>query len=380
MRAALIGGGIGGLAAAVGLRRAGVEVVLYERAPSVGTGGVALSLFGNGVRALDALGLGEAVRALGPATPFDLPTGVRDATGRWLTRMGPEVLASTLVVERAALHRLLVEPVRDVIRCASEVVSVADGLVRLGDGREDGGHDVVVAADGLRSRTRRAWPGDPGVRFVGYHAWRGLTADPVAVAGVGELWGSGRRFGLAPLADGRLYWFATANGRAGTPPAATPGAVRDAFADFHDDVRTVLDHTDPATVSALPIEELAGDLPGFVKGSAALLGDAAHAMTPNLGQGANQALEDAAELVHLLMPLARDDRPAPDEVEAALRRYDRRRRPRSQRIARQARSLGRAGQVGNRAVLRLRDVTMRVAPDRLVDASTLQVQRWRVGG
>src|SRR4029450_11548849 len=77
---------------------------------------------------------------------------------------------------------------------------------------------LVVAADGIRSRTRASWPGDPGVRYSGYASWRGVTSVPVRLDGAGESLGRGERFGLAPLADGRVYWFGVA-----TMPAGTTG-------------------------------------------------------------------------------------------------------------------------------------------------------------
>lgn len=370
MKAAVVGAGIGGLAVAGGLRRAGADVVVLERSPAMSTGGVALSLFDNGLRALDVVGAGDDARRIGQP-PGPTTAGLRDGRGRWLSRFGPAVVPSGRIFGRRALHEVLTAPVADVVRYDSRVTSATRGTVHLVGGDLDG-FDVVVAADGVRSAVRSAWPDDPGVTFSGYHAWRGLTSGPVATTGVGEVWGRGRRFGIAPLSDGRIYWFATINAPRDASPAPTAEAVRAAFAGWPADVRAVLAAAED--VSCLPIDELVPGAPTFARDGVALLGDAAHAMTPNLGQGANQALEDAAHLTRLLAPLARAH-PEPRDVDTALDAYDRIRRPRALRIAAQSRRVGRAGQLENRLAVRARDTLMRAVPDRLTGAAPLHLQR-----
>jgi 2-polyprenyl-6-methoxyphenol hydroxylase-like FAD-dependent oxidoreductase len=283
------------------------------------------------------------------------------------------------VVERTALHAVLSGPVEDLIRCDCPLEAVDGGRVRLADGSSEDGFDVVVAADGLGSTVRAGWPEDPGVRFAGYHAWRGATSAPVRVDGLGELWGRGRRFGIAPLRDGRIYWFATTNGARDAVPPADLDAVRSAFAGWHEDVGRILDAADPDETQCLPIDDLRPGLTTFVRGGTVLLGDAAHAMTPNLGQGANQALEDAAQLTHELAPLVvRDGGVAVGEVERALHKYDRQRRPRAQRVAARARRLGHLGQLDGAFTTTMRNVGLRLVPDRLTDAGARSLQRWDV--
>ncbi len=134
-----------------------------------------------------------------------------------------------------------------------------------------------------------------------------MTREPFALTAVGETWGSGERFGITPLPDGRVYWFAVANGAATSAVAnqtsdAVSGVdeVRRRFTGWHDPIPALLDATDPDTVLRNDIIELAAPLPSFVNGRIALVGDAAHAMTPNLGQGGNLAIEDAVTLARLV--------------------------------------------------------------------------------
>ncbi|WP_288337190.1 FAD-dependent monooxygenase [uncultured Gordonia sp.] len=371
MRVIVVGAGIGGLAIAVGLRQAGVDVQLLERADRVRAHGSGLSLFGNGFRALDALGIGDQVRAAaGPAVVVHR-SGTRRPDGSWLTRM-----ASThdvRVIDRADLYRILLAAVpAGSIRTGARVVEVGDTSVVLDTG-ERRSADVIVGADGLRSAVRTNAFDDPGVRDCGYGAWRAVTTGSVALDDAGETVGLGARFGIAPLADGRVYWFACVSTPPGSNPAGDAGMeeVRRGFGHWHPPIEEILDATDPASVSYLPIEELAAPLASFVSGRRVLIGDAAHAMTPNLGQGANLAIEDAATLATLLVAAKHGD-----ELPAVLARYDALRRRRTQRIARQAKALGVVMQASHPVTATLRDLAMRSVPARVVDSRLRAVTSW----
>jgi 2-polyprenyl-6-methoxyphenol hydroxylase-like FAD-dependent oxidoreductase len=374
MRIGIIGGGIGGLAAAAGLQRAGADVTVFERYDRPAVSGSGISLFGNGLAALAALGLADPAREIGAvpgALGFDSPAGQRRPDGRWLARLPRAATATVAVVHRADLHRILLDALAPgTVRTGQEVRRVSpDGrTVELAGDTE--AFDVVVAADGIRSRIRADWPGDPGVRPAGYVAWRGVTDRPVDVSsGSGETVGRGLRFGIAPLADGRVYWFAVVSQPVDAPVPDGPGVVAQRFAGWHPPIGELIAATPPDVVKGLPIEELAGRLPTFRRGRCVLLGDAAHAMTPNLGQGGNQALEDAATLAALLTGRG--------SVEDALVGYDRLRRPRTQRIARQAGILGRVLQAGGPVSSRLRDTALRLTPPSAAARSALAVQRWQ---
>ena len=199
MKVGIVGAGIGGLAAAAAFARTGTEVVVFERPGSVPTG-AGISLFGNGLRALDAIGVGSAVRALGP--PPELPAGIRRPDGHWLTRTSASATTDLRVVHRGDLHAILMAAVPTVrFDAVGEVHTSAGGaVVVLESGRRDE-FDIVVGADGIGSRIRSTLFEDPGIRYAGYTAWRGVTTGPVVVTDAGETWGRGERFGIAP--DGR---------------------------------------------------------------------------------------------------------------------------------------------------------------------------------
>ncbi len=227
LRVVVVGAGIGGLAAAAGLQRAGAEVTVLEQAARLTQVGSGLSLFGNGFTALDSLELGDTVRMIAGSQARDLRGGQRTPSGRWLSTISPQAVRQLRVVHRADLHQVLLDALRpDTVRTGTPVTAVVPGGEVRADGDADAGRrgltfaaDLVVAADGLRSRVRASWQG-PGTRYAGYTAWRGVTAVPVDLHGeAGETWGRGLRFGLVPLRDGRVYWFAVISLPEGAPIA-----------------------------------------------------------------------------------------------------------------------------------------------------------------
>jgi 2-polyprenyl-6-methoxyphenol hydroxylase-like FAD-dependent oxidoreductase len=318
----VIGAGIGGLAAAAGLCAAGWEVTACERAASLDPVGAGLALGPNGLRALDVLGAGDALRKL--AVTQEL--GIRRADGRWLTRSSSGRMIAdrfgdpVILVPRAAVVDALAARVpAGVLSLATEVTSVAPGgkaAARVATTAGELEADLVVAADGIGSATRTAlFPGHPGPRYTGVTAWRLLTGPVTGPTPMAESWGRGTVFGVMPLAGGRVYCYATAPAEPGARAPDELAELVRRFGTWHEPIPRLLAAARPQDVLRHDVAELAAPLPSFHGGRAALLGDAAHPMTPNLGQGACQALEDAAVMSRLAAG------PDPDAVAGMLDRY-----------------------------------------------------------
>ncbi|MEU2714366.1 FAD-dependent monooxygenase [Streptomyces sp. NPDC007205] len=379
--AVVVGGGIGGLAAAIGLRRTGWDVTVVERAATLADAGAGISLHANGLRALDALGVGAAVRA---AARPQYSGGTRTPSGGWLARMDGAALERALGtpivgIRRAVLHRLLraalpAECLRIGITVPALDRSAPDRVgVPVGDGVLDA--DLVVAADGVGSRLRKLlFPGHPGPVYGGSTVLRAVTGRPLELSGDFELtWGGGAEFGHIAFADGRAEWHAVLTAPAGVRHADPLGMLRRRFGGWHDPIPALLDATRPEDVLHHDIHELVTPLRSFVAGRVVLLGDAAHAMTPNLGQGACQALEDAVTLAAALA--------AEPSVGSALARYDAERRPRSQAVARAARQAGRMGQqLSHPLAVALRNTALRLAPSRATTRAILRHADWTPPG
>ncbi len=362
-RILVVGGGIGGLALARALARQRVSVDLIERAPALRALGAGITLGANAMRALRAVGCADAVAARGLVMTSAAITA-RD--GGHLSQTRFDALAArygaAYAIHRGALHEALAEGLDDRVRvrCGTTVTALddhgADGVdAQLSDGSR-ARYRAVVGADGLRSTVRTLVFGPREPSYAGYTCWRwtGVVAgeQPAMV----EAWGRGARVGIVPLAGGEVYAFFVADAPRGTPADATaamPASVRARFADFGGDVPRVLaSMRDDAPLLHHDIEEV--EQTPWCRGSVALLGDAAHAMTPNFGQGAAMAIEDAVVLARELV--------AHRDAASALRAYEARRRPRVEGIQRDARRFGAVGQWRSPLAAWARDLAVRLTP------------------
>ncbi len=365
MRAVVVGGGIGGLASGIALAGSGWDVSVLERAEGSTAIGAGISLWANALRVLDALEVWPDVRDAATMQAG----GARLPNGRWLSRMADVTQPfDVLLVHRVELHDHLQAalPTGSLVSGVTVESVSEDGTVVHSGGRERA--DLVVAADGLRSPIRtRLWPEHPGARYAGFTAWRGVTGAPFELPEAGETWGRGCEFGLLPLRDGRVYWFATANLPEGARAGDEHAEVLRRFGGWHDPIRRVVEATPAGAVLRHDIYHLATPLPRFARGRVALLGDAAHAQTPNLGQGACQALEDALTLAALV----RDG-----DVGAGLAAYDAQRRPRTEKFVKTALRAARVTQAENRAAVALRNSAARLVPPRLAARPIQRMVDW----
>ncbi|QES48986.1 monooxygenase [Streptomyces venezuelae] len=380
-RAVVVGAGIGGLTAAVALHRRGWQVTVCERAPEPPVTGAGIGLAPNALRALEAIGV-DAAYAVGSTVPAAME--LRRSDGRRLSGTRTADLAARygvppIAVPRPAFTAALAAALPPgTLRYGTAVTAVDDPegrpVVRTEAG-PDLPADLVVAADGIHSPLRRAYfPAHPGLHYIGETAWRVLLDAPdLRVPAMSETWGRGERFGVTPLSDGRMYLYATAVVPAGTRSADPRAELRRRFGTWHDPIPALLDRIDrlePADVLQNDLYDLAAPLPRLHHGRIAWLGDAAHAMAPNLGQGGCQAIEDAAVLAHLLPAEpdgAQDGTPdgSPAGIPAALAAYTAARRARTDAVRLRARRVGRLGAVRHPLAVAVRDLVVGAVPDRL---------------
>jgi 2-polyprenyl-6-methoxyphenol hydroxylase-like FAD-dependent oxidoreductase len=356
VRVIVVGAGIAGLSVAIGLRRSGHDVVVLERAPRIDPIGAGITLFANAMSALDRLGMRDAVTAHGaPAKRSAILT----REGRELAQVPSDLLEGTIAVHRADLQRELAAAAGEV-RLGVEITAVEphdDGVIARGaDGSEERG-DLVIGADGLSSVVRPSIA-DVRPRYAGYTAWRGVSPVPVEPGRLTESWGVGERFGLVDIGRGRAYWFATKNAPEGEPdePEGKKAEILRRFSGWHEPIAAVAGSTDEGAILRNDVYYLE-PLPRWSEGRVVLVGDAAHATTPGVGQGAAQAIEDAVVLTARLR--------GGEDLATALAAYEAIRRPRAEAVLKLSRRTDKAAQLASPLGWRLRNALVRGMPERV---------------
>lgn len=366
-RAVVVGGGIGGLTAAVALDRLGWKVTVLERAGSLAPVGAGIGLAPNAQRALDVVGLGDRVREL---AAWQGDGGLRDPAGRWLSRTSSAATRKRFGGPLVLLHRATLVGILSAALPAGTLrtgapAALADAgdahrpaVVTAPDGELEA--DLVVAADGVGSVVRQTvFPRHPGPRYSGYTTWRLVVPAPDRPFTPHETWGRRALWGTHPLKDGRVYAYAAAVTPAGGHAADDEKAeLLRRFGDWHDPVPAIIAAAEPGGVLRHDVHHMAEPLPAHHHGRVALLGDAAHAMQPTLGQGGNQAVEDAIVLAHHVG--------GGDDVVGRLPAYTRDRLPRTTAVVRQATRTGRMALLGGAGAVAVRDALItgvsRLAP------------------
>jgi 2-polyprenyl-6-methoxyphenol hydroxylase-like FAD-dependent oxidoreductase len=340
----VVGGGIGGLSLARELARRSMPVTVLERAPRIEAVGAGIIMNPNALRVLERNGLADAVRA--NSWPY-LRRETRDRHGRVLAERDYRPLydagklAVGALVHRAHLHDVLFGGIdKGVVRfgTAVEKIRVSSKKVHAVADGQTFEADVLVGADGIHSTVRRHLSGEVTPVYMGYRSHR-LVVDNVAnVDCFTELLGRGQRIGLVPIAPGRIYIWTTFNSRKNAASVLkSADEFRAMFAQFTDPsvVKLFAQVRSADEIITTAVEELCDER--WQAGRVALLGDAVHAMTPNIGQGAGMAMEDAAVLAEELA--------SSTSIEFSLESYAKRRKPRVASIVNVSRAVGKDGQL-----------------------------------
>jgi 2-polyprenyl-6-methoxyphenol hydroxylase-like FAD-dependent oxidoreductase len=368
----IIGGGIAGLTAAVALQQRGIAVKVCEAAPQILPLGAGIWMAPNAMQVFHRLGLAEKINAAGvPLRNIQIVDGqMRPIMSTNQARVHQKFGFTTTAIKRAHLQALLLAEIAeaDVLlgKMFTSLTEEPDGVrVQFADGSTIRA-GFVVAADGVHSPVRGQL--FPQVRFAGtgHEVWRGMSEMQLAPAfkqSIMEAWAQGVRFGFSEVADGVVDWFVVVKAGSIASRHDLKARLQAVFQDFAYPVPAILAAAEEARIIHNDIADF-DTIPNWSRGKVCLIGDAAHAATPYMGQGGCQAVEDAYALAHCL-----HHEPTPERAFAALQHL---RRPKATQIVRLSRLLGRVG-YWTGAAGAARNALIRAAPARLLERQFAQV-------
>ncbi|USK49605.1 FAD-dependent monooxygenase [Bacillus sp. CMF12] len=376
----VIGGGLGGLSAANALQQLGLDVSVYEKAAELKELGAGIVLAANAMKALDKLGLGEQVRQMGSAVK---KAEIRTWDGKLLVDLPVHVQAKqygtySYLIHRADLQSILYQNLKPgTVILGKKLISREQDASKISakfEKEEVVEGDLLIGADGVHSQVRRLLVGSTPLRYSGFTAIRGIShfndvRFPIELGGGFEAWGPGKRFGFSHLGKGRIYWFAAINTPEGTLKTAQnrKKTALEHFRGWWGPIEAVIESTKETNILTHEIFDRK-PIKSWSQGRAILLGDAAHPMLPNLGQGGAQAIEDAIILSRCLEK-------HPENMQQAFRDYEKMRIPRTTQIVRGSRFMGRSMQLENPAAIQLRNLLLSTMP------GSIQIKRlaWLIG-
>lgn len=360
---AILGGGIAGLSTAVGLEKLGIAPVVFEAAPAFKPLGAGLVLAANAIKAYEYLGIHQQVMKAGHAMEhFEIlrhsgstimSTAAEKQNGRWPGHS----------LHRADLHNVLLEQLQQTeLHFGKRSIRVETYEQGKRIHFDDGSHvsaKYTIVAEGIHSELRKQMLPQSKERYAGYTCWRGVANGMAPNKDFAtETWGPAGRFGIVPLTRNRVYWFAVKNAAQKSQTMKNYGKedLLKNYEGYHSEVQATIASTRPEDIFWNDIEDIA-PISEYAFGALLLLGDAAHATTPNMGQGACMAIEDAAMLSHCLS--------TEPSVTKAFTMFEKRRLKRARGIVNQSWQLGKIAQWENRWACALRNTMFRSVPKNL---------------
>lgn len=351
----IVGGGIGGLTAAIALNRKGFRCDVYERSALFSEVGAAISVWPNALRVFQQLGFLNQVLAKAGVIKDAF---IKTKAGKTLSHTQPNYELPAVCMHRADLLAVLLKQLPpEHLHTGHELARFEPptaGPVRLKfTNGEERVSELLIGADGIHSTIRQRILGDGAPLFRGYNIWRGIAKLDLTQGYASESWGQGKRVGIVPIRDGVFGWWATANEGLGESdePEGTLAKLNRLFRDWHAPIPQLFDHSGRIIKTSLLDRMPVG---GWHQGKAVLLGDAAHPTTPNLGQGACMAIEGAYLLAECLSTYGLS--------EMALSRYEASHFARTQDVTQTSLRLGQMGQWQHPLATRLRDLAVSLQP------------------
>jgi len=362
MNVSIIGAGIAGLTTAIALEKIGIKATIFESTRTIKAVGAGLVLAGNAIKAFQRLGIADEVIKLGLLLPSFT---IYDQKGKSISKIDSKVIneqygVGNFTIHRAELHKFLLSKIdSDRIHTNKQAVHIENTdnsvIVTFQDGSIHQ-TDVLILADGIHSKIRKQLLPGTEPRYSGYTCWRAVIDNSnLNLTETSETWSTVGRFGIVPLADNKIYWFACINApqNDNTIRQFKVAELQNHFKSFHEPIPSILQHTKDESliwndiIDLKPINQYAFD-------KVVIIGDAGHAMTPNMGQGACQAIEDAVILA--------DELNSNSDVKIAFKQFEKRRVKRVHYIVNTSWTIGKLAQTENKLLASVRNFVFKNIP------------------
>jgi 2-polyprenyl-6-methoxyphenol hydroxylase-like FAD-dependent oxidoreductase len=359
----IIGGGIAGLTTALSLQQKNIDFTVFEAVEDIKAVGAGITLAGNAMRVLGKIGIADEVKKRGHLIYSMI---IEDESGKPISVMDAEKLSrehglDNVAIHRAELHQALLRniPVDKIVtgKKAVNFEEHAQGItIYFQDGTKAEGKAAIIA-DGINSAIRKKLLPDVSPRYSGYTCWRGGVENKWNLKQHAvETWGRNGRFGYVPIGNNQVYWFACKNAsfQDETMKKFQIKDLVENFKNYSSPIPQMIANTREQDLIWNDIIDLK-PISKFAYGRIVLLGDAAHATTPNLGQGAGMAMEDA-------MVVAEELAKRHDDVVQAFKQFEQRRLARVNYIVNTSFSIGKVAQLENIMLTKLRNILFRILP------------------
>ncbi len=362
------GGGICGLTTAIALQNSGFEIEIYEAAKEFKAIGAGLVLSANAIKALKAIGIiSPIIKAGNNLSKFYIKNekgAILSEAQSILIEISDELSIHTLTIHRAELHQILLEQLNSNVKLFANKKAIRFNnkdekvIVEFEDKTSTSG-DYLLACDGIHSNIRKQLIPSSKIRYAGYTCWRGVLNhqfEGFDTTIATETWGKEGRFGIVPLSNNRIYWFACINSKKANNEYFknfTIQQLQNNFQHYHFPIAESLTITAQENIHWDDISDLK-PLKQFAFGNILLMGDAGHATTPNMGQGACQAIEDAAVL--RLLSLKHNS------LDVAFQQFEKERIKRTSQIVNTSWTFGKLAQITNRIGISIRNFIIKNTP------------------
>ena len=375
MKIAIIGAGIGGLTTAIALKQKGFEVEIFEASEDFGKAGSGINLAINAMQVFKRLGLYEEIAALGNYTNSLRITDEKLITLTNVSLLNIEKIhqVKAFAIHRATLHTILINRLKDVkIHLGKRLKSLTQTENEVNFEFEDGtaySSNLLIGGDGIHSVVRKAIFDNTTLRVAKQVCWRGIVKIETLKmyqTQLTELWGKGKRFGFVHINEDEVYWYALANYKTDYKTEFSTSNLEELFSDFSPIVKNIISKTDIKSVIFNEMMDLK-PISSWHNQNVCLIGDAAHATTPNLGQGACQAIESAYVLATWIA--------SEENTELAFLTYEKIRKRNAEKIVKTSWTVGKMAHLENKYLVFLRNKMMRLIPEKITEKQSTSIYK-----